>query len=393
MPHAPLQVALIDGPMYAPLYRSFQTFEQSTGIAVNIAFRGTHPELNAHLKQWFQGSECPYDLISTHTKYAPSQADHLLSLDAYLEDDELADFAPAIVELCRIRGELKSIPRNFDARLLAYRTDRLRKLAIGVPDTWEELGEAAHLAHKAGYTGFVYPGKGSGLFGTFFELLSSEDGELFDDRLQPRFDSEAGVRALELLRSWYRQGWTPAELPEMEYEEVAACFRDGTSTFVTDWPGYFSLLKDASSSAAGQFDLALTPAGSGGRRAVYCGSHSFAIPAGTQEPEQAVRLLRHLTSAETQMIDARHGHVPVRSSVMDETKQSAAKGSLEERRWSLLEETIRTSVVIPPKFPEYPLTEDILWQALRSGIAGDLSPREALAQASSEIARVVAIYA
>ncbi|TVY01281.1 extracellular solute-binding protein [Cohnella terricola] len=392
MPITSLKVALIDGPMYGPLYRSLEVFEQSTGITVNVAFKGTHPELNALLKGAFEAKECPFDLVSTHSKYAPSQAENLLSLDPYFDESALADFAPSIVELCRVGSELKSIPRNFDARLMVYRTDRLAELGIGVPETWEQLGEASRRAKAAGYTGLVYPGKGSGLFGTFFELLSSEDGKLFDERLQPAFNSAAGLAAVQRLRDWYKEGLTPEGLPEMEYDEVSTNFREGDSTFVTDWPGYFSLYTDPAFPLAGRFDLALTPAGSQGRRAVYCGSHSFAVLAGTQHPEQAVQLLHHLTSHESQLIDANHGHVPVRTSVMDKLKIAAAEDSLEARRLSLLEETIRTSVVIPPKFPEYPLTEDIIWQTFQSAIVGRLEPQEALDKAAFEIGKVVEAY-
>ncbi|MGH9883734.1 MAG: extracellular solute-binding protein, partial [Pyrinomonadaceae bacterium] len=65
-----LQVALISGPAYDPLYECLPRFEESTGIKVNVAFRGDHPALNHHLAEL---AEVPYDLVSTHTKYAPSQ--------------------------------------------------------------------------------------------------------------------------------------------------------------------------------------------------------------------------------------------------------------------------------------------------------------------------------
>jgi hypothetical protein len=44
-----LQIALISGPAYDPLYESLTTFTRTTGIKVNVAFSGDHPELNHHL--------------------------------------------------------------------------------------------------------------------------------------------------------------------------------------------------------------------------------------------------------------------------------------------------------------------------------------------------------
>ncbi|OPA80527.1 hypothetical protein BVG16_07310 [Paenibacillus selenitireducens] len=384
-----LRVAFIDGPAYAPLYACLAQFSQQFGIQVDIGFKGTHPDLNRHVQECFENGLSSYDLISTHTKYAPSQARYLYGLDQAFTAEELGDFSPALLELARVQGELISIPRNFDARLLVYRRDRLEELGLSVPETWEELADVASRATEAGYTGFVFPGMESGLFGTFFELLISGGGQLFDEQLQPRFASEAGVEALHKLRQWYQCGWTPKGLPDMHYDEVSASFRQGESTMVTDWPGYFGLLSDPMSPVSNLFDLALTPKSASGRRAVYCGSHSFAVPASSEHVEEALLLLKFLTSPEVQAIDADQGHVPVRQSVMTRQKQGAPPHSIAARRWSLLEETLATSVIIPPKFPEYPAAEDILWQALRRCIVGELSEQQALALASEQIQQLV----
>ena len=62
-----VRVAFISGGMYDRQYESIPQFEVDSGISVSIDFRGTHPELNAHLASF---DEPPYDLVSTHTKYA-----------------------------------------------------------------------------------------------------------------------------------------------------------------------------------------------------------------------------------------------------------------------------------------------------------------------------------
>ncbi|WP_152392856.1 extracellular solute-binding protein [Paenibacillus guangzhouensis] len=384
-----LRVALIDGPAYSPLYECLAQFSQRFGIQVDIGFKGTHPDLNRHVQESMENGLPSYDLISTHTKYAPSQARYLYALDQEFTAEELEDFSPALLDLARVQGKLMSVPRNFDARLLVYRRDRLEELGLSVPKTWEELADVAMRATEAGYTGFAFPGMESGLFGTFFELLISSGGQLFDEQLQPMFASVAGGEALHKLRQWYQCGWTPKELPTMHYDEVSECFRQGESTMITDWPGYFSLLSDPMSPVANVFDLALTPKSANGIRAVYCGSHSFAIPASSEHVEEALLLLKFMTSPGVQAIDAEQGHVPVRQSIMSRQKREAPPNSIAARRWSLLEETIATSVIIPPKFPQYPAAEDILWQALRRCIIGELSEQQALALASEQIQQLI----
>ena len=64
MPECTLRLALISGGMYDRLYERIAEFERTAGVAVAIEFRGTHPELNAHLAAL---DPVPYDLVSAHT--------------------------------------------------------------------------------------------------------------------------------------------------------------------------------------------------------------------------------------------------------------------------------------------------------------------------------------
>ena len=84
-----LQVALISGPAYDPLYDCLPQFIGSTGIQVNVTFSGDHPAINHHLAHL---PEVPYDLVSTHTKYAPSQLGFLAPLDDLIDRAALDDF-------------------------------------------------------------------------------------------------------------------------------------------------------------------------------------------------------------------------------------------------------------------------------------------------------------
>src|SRR5436190_6714807 len=148
-----LQVALISGPAYDPLYECLPGFTRATGIEVNVAFSGDHPTLNQHLASL---SEVPYDLVSTHTKYAPSQLKFLASLDELVESAELTDFVPLLLELARVDGSLFGIPRNIDVRLLHYRSD----LIDSPPETWDQLLEVAREKNSPpDCFGFIFPGR------------------------------------------------------------------------------------------------------------------------------------------------------------------------------------------------------------------------------------------
>ena len=77
---AVLRAAFVGGPMYDPLYAAVPALEAQTGVHVEVVAQLPHPELNAFVRRAFENGEA-LDLISTHTKYAPSQTAWLLPLD------------------------------------------------------------------------------------------------------------------------------------------------------------------------------------------------------------------------------------------------------------------------------------------------------------------------
>jgi multiple sugar transport system substrate-binding protein len=361
-----LRILLVGGPMYDPLYERLGEFEEREGISVEVAVAPTHPDLNEIIEEEFSSGRASYDLISTHTKYAPSQREWLTPLDEDLDDSELENFTPRTLELARIDDRLYGVPRNLDVKLLYYRTD----LMEGPPSSWEQLREEAARLRYDGLYGFVFPGKESGLFGHFFELHAMAGGRMFEDEGPPipQLNDEAGRWALALLKDLYERA-APKETPEWHYDEVAACFREGKAAMSTDWPGGFYTYEDPEGSAVvGSYDVALYPEGRAGRF-VYSSSHTFAIPGTVRDRPAAVELLRFLTSRESQAFEARLGTLPARSDSLGDARAEAEAGSLAERRWSLLEEA-QEAALIPPKHPTYPAVEDAIWQGIREALLG-----------------------
>ncbi|MGZ8752874.1 MAG: extracellular solute-binding protein, partial [Acidimicrobiia bacterium] len=86
-----LRVALVGGPMYDDLYGIFADHD------VEIVVHAPHPELNREVAAMIASGE-RIDLLSTHSKYAPSQSAWLQPLDDLLDVSALA---PRAVELCR----------------------------------------------------------------------------------------------------------------------------------------------------------------------------------------------------------------------------------------------------------------------------------------------------
>lgn len=377
-----VKVALIAGVMYEPLYRSLQEFCATRRITVEIGYSGDHPALNAHLASM---SDPFYDLVSTHTKYAPSQAHFLVPLQTLISQDDLADFYPRLLELATVEGQLLGLPRNIDVRLLHYRTDLMDE----PPQTWEALFDrGAKLTRGKDFYGFAFPGMESGLFGTFFELAESAGAHLFPESGIPDIVNDGGRWALGLLRRMYASGAVPRQIVDWHYDEVHRSFREGRVAMIGDWPAYYRAhLDPAQSRVHDRFAVAAYPIGPSGASKAYGGAHTFALtPRGALNPD-AVELLRFLTAPERQLEEASRGSVPVRRSVMKLIHASASEKDL--HRWRTLEAVIDASILIPPKMRCYPEIEAVLWRTVQSAIVGAIGEEAALHSMVNRITEII----
>lgn len=395
-----LRVALVGGPMYNTLYEArLPAFTSETGIEVEVGAKLIHSELNDHLDQVYREGIGTYDLVSTHTKYAPSQAGWLRPLDDLLPAGALDDFAPAMVELARVEDRLLGLPRNLDTRLLHYRGDLFAEPTerqrfadrfgrdLAPPRTWDELREVAlHFTRSPALYGFSFPGQSSGLWGTFYELTEMAGGHFLGPDGGAGFNTEAGAWALGYLRDLHST-WkvTPPELPEARFDTVSGAFQDGRVALIADWPATYA----AHAAALGdRFDVALYPAGPAGRF-VYSGGFTWAIPRGARDLEASLALLTFLTSQESQRVEAEQGTVVTRRSVQRAAREAASPGTRDARRLELLDETIATSLLLPPRFAAYPKVEDAVWPILQRAILTDMPVTDALAAAAARMDAIV----
>jgi multiple sugar transport system substrate-binding protein len=390
-PRSVVRAALVGGPIYDPLYASLPAFAAETGLRVEVVAQLPHPALNAFVRQAFEDGVA-LDLISTHTKYAPSQKPWLSPLDEVVSGELKGDLLRRPAELSRIDDRLYQVPRNLDVRLLHYRRD----LIASVPSTWTELFDTAAAVARPEVNGrpplygFLFPGRDSGLFGMFYELLVTAGGDLFDGQLQPTFDSAAGEWAIEQIVELHgHPHTTPRELPSWHYDEISASFRAGHAALVSDWPGSYHLYRSlATCAVADLVELALLPAGPAGKRAAYSGCHSFAIPRRAGNPDGGAALMAHFTSFDAQLGEARRGAIPCRASALAAIGAEAAANPAEARRWRLLAETEPT-MIIPPRFAAYPQCEDVIWRHVQRAMTGELSAADAIERAAAEVQAIV----
>src|SRR5258708_16085413 len=94
-----LHLALIGGPQYDGLLKLLPAFEKQTGYRLYVDVRLPHVELNERMAKDLGTENGCYDMISTHTKYCPSQAEHLLPLAELVHAEQLTHFMHPLLYL------------------------------------------------------------------------------------------------------------------------------------------------------------------------------------------------------------------------------------------------------------------------------------------------------
>jgi multiple sugar transport system substrate-binding protein len=338
-----LKVALVGGPMYDALYRVLPD-------DVDVVVHADHPTLNRAVAEMLSRGE-RIDVLSTHSKYAPSQAQWLRPIDL-----DLSTLAPKAVDLCRWDGAQVCVPRNIDVRVLWYRTD-----IIGAPPvSWDDVVTSAGA--------FGFPGRESGLFGTFFELVTSAGGRLFDDATRPIIVSDEAVAAVETLCALAAKA--PPDLPEWHYDQVDAALLDGRVAMAAAWPGGSGPIR--ASALYPSLDVAPYPGG-----VSYAGAHAWAVPTTCGDVGGATALIETLVGAEASAVDAASGTVCAH---VDAFARVEPVDDKDARRLAVTRDTIANAMITYPPLARFPEVEDAGWTAINAALRGGLDPKTAVGE-------------
>ncbi len=347
--------------MYDHLYRDFEPG------SVEVVVHADHPTLNRRVAELLQRGE-RIDVLATHSKYAPSKARWLQPLDSLVAPDALAELAPRAVELCRFEQAQLCVPRLIDVRILWYWRHRVDT----VPDSWDAL--------VASGMRFGFPGRESGLFGTFFELVAGNGGELFDAHGKPTMLSPEAERAIETLRNLASRA--PGDLPDWHYDEVDRALLDGRVDVAGVWPGGYGAIRDE---AGGGLAPAPYPAGPA-RRVSYAGCHAWAIPTTCADVPRAVEFVHRLIGVAAQACDAAGGSMCAHRQVLASVKPA---DPIDAARLEITRATIENAMITYPPHARFPELEDAGWASVRQAIRGEITAREALTTMQATAERVL----
>ncbi|HZB45344.1 MAG TPA: ABC transporter substrate-binding protein [Pyrinomonadaceae bacterium] len=395
-----LSLAVNSGVEGDALKAAARDYEAQTGVRVRIA---EFPYANLFEKELvdLQAATGAYDLIMLDDPWFPRFAtrDFLTDLAPLFAKKNLpgpdADFVPTSLALCREpyeTGTLFALPYVGNSQLFFYRRDLFEKHRLKPPATWDDVLAAARAIHEREATGSPSGGRvhgyvmraaqGNAVVADFMPIFWAFGAEMFDGEGRPTVNSAEGVAALKFMLELGK--YAPPGYASFNADEVSAHLLQGTAAMSINWPAWIGAFADpARSQVTGRMEFTTMPGARNAGRAEI-GNWLVAIPRASRNAEAAFDFLLWATSADQMKRSALRGNPPTRKAVFTDAELVAKFPSYPAQLRSL--ETSRPR----PRTPLWNEIENAFGVYLSKANGGELSPEEAMTQANTKIAEIVA---
>lgn len=320
--------AMAGGALKPTLEQLTQQFNSSqSNVTVNLQ---VYPDYNTLLTKTEAAlaAGTPPDLAQCYPNWAAkyNQSHAIVDMTPFVEardglsPTELADIHPKLLKDGQLGGKQFMFPFNKSVPVLYYNPVLFEQASIsGPPRTWTELATDAQKLTGPGHWGIDI---GNSLESTFEGQLQDYGGSLLSaDGKKATFNSEAGVRALQLWVDMYRNG--SAHFIGDKYDDADyASSHEGMSIGTIAGYSYKRPVNNAF-----KVTTAPVPAGPKGSHVELFGTNVCIFAKAPRDVQQgAFQFVKFFTSKESTMTwSEKTGYVPVRQSAVQQMEQSFYK--------------------------------------------------------------------
>lgn len=254
--------------------------------------------------QFFEAGSSEVDVYQIDVIWPGDLSEHFVDLGEYLDQEIFDKHFPAIMENNTVDGRVVGLPWFTDAGLLYYRSDLLEKYDLDVPETWDDLEEAARIIQDGeradgneDFWGFVWQGNNyEGLTCNALEWIASNGGgTIISPEGEITINNPYAVEILEQAASWVGD-ISPSGVIGFAEEDARYMWQAGNAAFMRNWPYAYSIGNEPDSAIKGKFDVSPLPAGRSGSGAATLGGWQLAVSKYSEHPETAVDVARFLAS-------------------------------------------------------------------------------------------------
>jgi trehalose/maltose transport system substrate-binding protein len=283
---------------------------EASGNQVNvISTPNSATERLALYQQILAAGSADIDVFQIDVIWPGILASHFIDLSEHVDQEQVEQHFPAIVENNTVDDALVAMPWFTDAGLLYYRTDLLEKYGKQPPVTWQELTDIAKEIQDAEraegndkMSGFVFQAKAyEGLTCDALEWIDSfgggtivaEDGSI-------TINNDKAVAALDFAATWIG-AIAPEGVLNYAEEESRGVFQSGNAVFMRNWPYAWALGNAEDSAINGKIGVSALPkGGEDGKHTGVLGGWQLAVSKYSANAELAADLVKHLTSYDEQ---------------------------------------------------------------------------------------------
>ncbi|MBX3598245.1 MAG: sugar ABC transporter substrate-binding protein [Rhizobiaceae bacterium] len=255
----------------------------------------------------------------TNLLYAFAATGKILPMDEVLTPEQIAnleaDIPAKYLDTWRYKGRLYAVPNDSNAQWSFYRKDLFDAAGVSLPKKWEDAEAVAKALTKNGvygYTASLRRGEYAGAH--FSSMLFSYGGEYWDADFNPTIDSEAGRKAIEVMRALMAYA-DPGTVNAGEDDSAQAI-----ATGVAAWAPLVwgrSDLTDASKIAtAANIETALPPDGGDHPAAPCLGGQAYMVASWADNKEASAKWIAYATSSEVMRTFVANQGQPARSSAL-----------------------------------------------------------------------------
>ena len=288
---------------------AFEEFRRQSGIQLHfipgIESESERIQLYSRLLENKTGTP---DVLLVDEIWMGALAEHFADLRPTF-GDKLDELVPAGVKNDVVNGRLVAMPFVVETGVLYYRTDLLKKYGFAQPpETWDEMEKMAtriqageRAAGKQNFWGFVWQGAAyEGLTCNALEWqLSHGGGRIIEEDRTISVNNPQAIAAMERARRWLGT-ISPPSVTEYKEEDSRNIFLSGNAAFQRDWVWTIVTRgQDKDSQVRDRFSSVEIPSGGAGHASVY-GGMSLAVSKYSQHPKETIKLVRYMTTAETQ---------------------------------------------------------------------------------------------
>jgi trehalose/maltose transport system substrate-binding protein len=283
---------------------------EASGNQVNvISTPNSATERLALYQQILAAGSADIDVYQIDVIWPGILANHFIDLSEHVDQEQIDQHFPAIVENNTVNDALVAIPWFTDAGILYYRTDLLEKYGKQPPVTWQELAEIAKEIQDGErgegndkMSGFVFQAKAyEGLTCDALEWVDSfGGGTIVADDGSITINNDKAIAALDFAATWIG-AIAPEGVLNYSEEESRGVFQSGNAVFMRNWPYAWALGNAEDSAIKGKIGVSALPkGGTDGKHTGVLGGWQLAVSKYSANAELAADLVKHLTSYDEQ---------------------------------------------------------------------------------------------